>query len=111
MTRTPGDADDLVSTARALAARSAWSELAAFVGAEMSAGESGAPNDGVGPELTVLLAEAQLRLGQPAAVAGALARVIPVLREAGARGRALLRRACNLSGAAHFALGRLDEAA
>jgi tetratricopeptide (TPR) repeat protein len=101
--RAFGDPNDLLFTARALAARGAWTDLLGVADAQ--------PSNAHDPEIAVLCAEARLRVGQPAAAWAALEQLIPRLQEGGARSRALLRRAWNLSGAAGFALGRLDEAA
>ena len=88
--------------ATALARSAAWGELVSLLDAHA--------NDGAGevPELVALRAESLLRTGQPREARACLAS-----RMDGAalhRERPTLRRATNLLGAAHFALGELEAA-
>lgn len=93
--------DDLLSTATALAARADWEALRAWLRDESRAVAAS-------PELSLLLAEAELRLGHPAEARALVERVIPVL---GRRGNdAALRQALNLAGAATFEIGDLEAA-
>lgn len=93
--------DSLLSRARALAAAGAWDELRALLGGQ--AREAGAH-----PELVTLLAEAFLRTRYPRRARTWLRRTLRRVERSG--DRAALRRAVNLSGAAYFELGELEEA-
>ena len=91
----------LLSKARAWAAGEAWDVLRNSLAgrdAEVSAC----------PELVTLLAEAELRLGNPVAARRWLLGAVPGLARAG--NSAEFRRATNLLGAAQFALGNLAKA-
>src|SRR5207302_8613675 len=83
----------------ALARAAAWGEVATVLAAHAS--------DGVRdvPELLVLRAESLLRIGRPRDARDLLTGALdpPALR----RERVMWRRATNLLGAAHFALGEL----
>ena len=91
----------LLSSARALAARSDWRGVCELVNAHAS-------RFGEHPELLVLLAEALLRTGRAAEARRLLTSATP--QPAIAAGGATIRRAVNLRGAAHFELGELDAA-
>lgn len=93
--------DSLVARARALAAAGAWDELRALLGER--AREAGAH-----PELVTLLAEAFLRTRDPRHARTWLRRTLRRVERSG--DRAALRRAVNLSGAAYFELGELEDA-
>lgn len=94
-----GGADDIRATARSHAARGEWSAVRTLLaGATLAAYE---------PELILLGAEADLRLGAPRTAAGRLRDAFAVIARAG--DGASLRRACNLLGAATFELGDLTE--
>ena len=93
--------DSLLSMARALAAAGAWDELREVLG--------GRPRDaGAHPELVTLLAEALLRTRFPRHARTWLRRTLRRVERSG--DRAALRRAVNLSGAAYFELGELEDA-
>jgi tetratricopeptide (TPR) repeat protein len=100
---SPSEPERFLAEARRLAAREAWPELA-------RACDEGWHPEWVTefPELAVLRAESELRVGAPQAARSCLLLGIPVLeRRADA---ANLRRAINLLGAAHFELGDLADA-
>lgn len=90
---------DLLSGARALAARGDWEALRAWLAAAPARATGSA-------ELTLLLAEAELRLGEPARARARLDDVIPALARVG--DRPAHRRALNLLGAARFEIGDLE---
>jgi tetratricopeptide (TPR) repeat protein len=95
------ETDALLSQARAHAAEEAWGMLRdSLVGREAEVSAC--------PELAALLAEAELRLCNPAAARHWLLGALPALMRAPHRADA--RRAINLLGAAHFALGNLAKA-
>jgi tetratricopeptide (TPR) repeat protein len=92
---------ELLSAARARAADNDWRaihDLLTGHDAEVSAGA----------ELATLLAEAELRLCNPGAARRWLRDALPALERSG--NSAVLPRAFNLIGAAHFGLGDLSEA-
>jgi tetratricopeptide (TPR) repeat protein len=92
---------DLLSTATALAAQADWEALRAWLRDEPR-------TVATSTELSLLLAEAELRLGHPSEARVLVERVIPSL---GGRGDdSALRRALNLAGAATFELGDLEAA-
>ncbi|HEX6536795.1 MAG TPA: tetratricopeptide repeat protein [Gemmatimonadaceae bacterium] len=97
----PREDAELLSTARALAARGAWEEVRAL----LAAAQGPAPGSA---EPALLLAEARLRLGEPAGALALLDQSIPALVRAG--DRPAYRRAVNLQGAARFELGDLAGA-
>ncbi len=89
------DIPDLLATARADAASGAWDEVREHLRAYEDLCIAH-------PELAVLCAEAEMRLGEPGAAIGVLLDAMPILeREAGV----MLRRALNLLGAAYFMQG------
>lgn len=94
-----GDSDDIRVTARAYAERGEWSAVQSLLGEKTLAGYE--------PELLLLGAEAELRLGAPRAAAERLRDAFAVIARSG--DGASLRRACNLLGAATFELGDLTE--
>ncbi|HEU4631538.1 MAG TPA: tetratricopeptide repeat protein [Gemmatimonadaceae bacterium] len=93
---------ELRTQAAALARAAAWAELASLLGEHA--------DDGVREvaELVTLRAESLMRTGQPREARGWLADTLPEL--ARTREHVALRRATNLLGAAHFALGELEAA-
>ena len=91
--------DDIRLTARSHAARGEWSVVRSLL--------DGATLAGYEPELILLGAEAELRLGAPRAAAERLRDAFAVIARSG--DGASLRRACNLLGAAAFELGDLTE--
>lgn len=92
---------DLLLTARADTAAGCWSDVRELLtGRELEREEC--------PELAVYLAEAEMRLGQPREARELLRAAIAALEHGAAD--EVLRRATNLLGAAHFALGDIDEA-
>lgn len=93
---------ELRTQAAALARAAAWAELAALLGAHA--------NDGVREvaELVTLRAESLMRTGQPREARRWLTEALPGITRT--REHAALRRAANLLGAAHFALGELEAA-
>lgn len=101
MTIPPSDSDGLLEGARDLATQAAWKELlTALAGREPAiAGE---------PELAVLRAEAELRLGNLREARAWLEYAVPQLDRVG--NGTLLRRAVNMLGAARFEAGDLDAA-
>jgi tetratricopeptide (TPR) repeat protein len=94
-----GGTDDVRLSARAHAARGEWSAVRSLL--------SGATLAGYEPELILLGAEAELRLGAPRTAAERLRGSFAVIARSG--DAASLRRACNLLGAAAFELGDLTE--
>lgn len=97
----PREGADVLSTARDLAARGEWAALRAL----LASAPVHAP---AGTEAALLLAEARLRLGDPAGALALLDESIPVLVRAG--DRPAHRRAVNLQGAARFEMGDLAGA-
>jgi tetratricopeptide (TPR) repeat protein len=97
----PVEVEELRRTARADAAAGSWSDVRAQL-----AGQPRARAEC--PELSVLLAEASLRLGDARGAWVVLTECLPILGRGGHD--ELLRRAVNLLGAAHFALGEVEEA-
>ena len=93
---------DSLREARALASQGQWPEVRELLRADAAAG-SPALVEGL-----VLLAQAELRLGEPHAARACLHRAIPILTAA--CDRPLLRTAVNLLGAVDFELGDLDRA-
>jgi tetratricopeptide (TPR) repeat protein len=101
MSSAPLETLPLVAAARAYAASEQWDALRSLL-ATHEAALSGLP------EVEMLRAEADLSLGQPQRSKGCLTSVVRSLERT--RRTRLLRRALNLLGASHFALGELDEA-
>jgi len=98
---SPHSSDDLLARARDHAAAGAWGDVRLLL--------SGRPEaTGAEPELATLLAEACMRGGRAREARGLLGDAVPALERR--HDRSALRRAVNLSGAAHFALGELDDA-
>ncbi|HEU4641392.1 MAG TPA: tetratricopeptide repeat protein [Gemmatimonadaceae bacterium] len=95
----PADGAELLPVARALAARGDWEGLRAWL-------EPAAASTGGGAEIVLLLAEAELRLGDPARARSRLDGAIPALARLG--DRPAQRRALNLLGAARFEVGELE---
>ena len=98
---TPFDADALLSAARDHAAHGRWDAVRATLTDRIRP-------ESTRPEAALLLAEAELRLGDPRRAKGWLTHALLALGRAG--DLAAQRRAVNLLGAAHFALGELDAA-
>jgi tetratricopeptide (TPR) repeat protein len=98
----PADPDELLRTARADAAAGCWSDLRELLADRESECR-------VRPELAVLLAEAEMRLGNPRATRDLLTEFIPLLEQVAPLGESL-RNAVNLLGAALFALGDIADA-
>lgn len=94
-----GGTDDIRESARALAARGAWRAVRSLL-----VGEPASERE---PDLLLLAAEADLRLGMPREAAERLGTGWAALGRAG--DGAALRRANNLLGAAAFELGNLEE--
>ena len=94
-----GGTDDLRASARASAARGEWSAVRSLLASEPASDRE--------PDVLLLAAEADLRLGMPREAAERLRRGWPALVRSG--DGAALRRANNLLGAATFELGDLDE--
>lgn len=94
------NADDFLRVARALAAEGRWGELR-----EASRREPAAAAE---PELAILLAEAEMRLGDARAARVWLEYAMPKLGRSGNNPE--LRKAVNMLGAARFELGDLVEA-
>jgi tetratricopeptide (TPR) repeat protein len=94
-----GGTDDIRVTARSHAARGDWGAVRSLL--------AGATLAGYEPELVLLGAEAELRLGAPRTAAERLRDAFAVIARSG--DGASLRRACNLLGAAAFELGDLTE--
>src|SRR3712207_3983382 len=101
MSNSSSGAEALLSAARAQATSGAWESLRASLAAEEQAVAAQ-------PELEMLLAEAELRLGEPQTARQRLLAVVPALERM--RHDVLLRRALNLLGVAHLTLGDLGEA-
>jgi tetratricopeptide (TPR) repeat protein len=101
----PAD-DDPLPRARALAGRGEWARLRAALAPRCAA--EGPPADAVGAELALLLAEAELRLGDAAGAGRRLPGVVRRLEWGD--DPALLRRAVNLLGVVHFGAGDLAAA-
>lgn len=97
----PAEIDDLFATARADAAAGCWSDVRDLLASRDAEREER-------PELTLMLAEAEMRLGNPRSARTLVARALPTL--ARAEDADALRRATNLLGAACFALGEIDAA-
>ena len=94
-----GGADDLRLTIREHAARGEWNVVRSLL--------SGASLIDYEPELILLRAEAELRLGAPRVAADQLRSAFTIISRSG--DAPSLRRACNLLGAATFELGDLAE--
>ena len=94
-----GGTDDIRASARACAARGEWSAVRSLLASEPASERE--------PEVLLLAAEADLRLGMPREAAERLHLGWPALVRSG--DGAALRRANNLLGAAAFELGNLDE--
>jgi tetratricopeptide (TPR) repeat protein len=91
----------LVAVARAHASSGAWAELRALLLAQKD-------EVAQSTELTNLLAESYLRTGDPRGASEVLSGAMQTLPRFG--DRVALRRAVNLSGAAHFELGEIESA-
>ncbi|HEX6536793.1 MAG TPA: tetratricopeptide repeat protein [Gemmatimonadaceae bacterium] len=97
----PAELDDLLRTARADLAAGCWSDVRELLeGREREREER--------PELDVYLAEAEMRMANARQARTLLVAAIPMLEQDAAGD--VRRRAINLLGAAHFALGEYAEA-
>lgn len=97
----PSDHGDTLSTARALVAQGDWEGVRALLSDRPSEVAASA-------DIALLLAEAELRLGNPLRTRELLEGAIPALARAG--NRPAHRRAINLLGAANFEVGDLSAA-
>ncbi|HEU4564468.1 MAG TPA: tetratricopeptide repeat protein [Gemmatimonadaceae bacterium] len=98
----PHDSDTLLADARARAASGDWEGVRALLGARADVVARR-------PDVALLLAESELRLGEPRAAIARLEGITGAFERGG--DGASLRRALNLLGAAHFEVGELDAAA
>jgi tetratricopeptide (TPR) repeat protein len=97
----PAAPDPLLAATRAFAERGEWSALrTSLAGRDAEVAER--------PQVALLLAEAELRLGAARGAVQWLRAIMPRIERA--CGRASLRRAMNLLGAAQFELGNLEDA-